>query len=133
MTQEIVKFDPDFVNILAAGFNGKGIAFPFITEIQLMECYVAGTTFRKDIDEIEPELQKDDLLVFKREPDNKHDKLAIAVYDKGERRIGYIPQRNNEIPARLMDAGKIVFGKIESKKRQGTWLNIIIQVYMRDM
>ncbi len=133
MTQEIVKFDPGFVNILTAGFNGKGLAFPFITEIQLMECYVAGTTFREDIDEIEPELQKDDLLVLKREPDNEHDKLAIAIYDKGERRIGYIPQRKNEIPARLMDAGKIVFGKTESKKWQSSWLNINILVYMRDM
>lgn len=133
MTQEIVKFDPGFVNILTAGFNGKGLAFPFITEIQLMECYVAGTTFREDIDEIELELQKDDLLVLKREPDNEHDKLAIAIYDKGERRIGYIPQRKNEILARLMDAGKIVFGKIESKKWQNSWLNINILVYMRDM
>ena len=133
MTQEIVKFDPDFVNILTAGFNGKVIALPFITEIQLMECYVAGTTFREDIDEIEPELQKDDLLVLKREPDNEHDKLAIAIYDKGERRIGYIPQRKNEILARLMDAGKIVFGKIEKKKWRGDWLKIKIKVYMRDM
>lgn len=133
MTQEIVKFEPGFVNILTAGFNGKGLAFPFITEIQLMECYVAGTTFREDIGKIEPELKKDDLLVLKREPDNEHDKLAIAIYDKGERRIGYIPQRKNEILARLMDAGKIVFGKIESKKWQNSWLNINILVYMRDM
>ena len=133
MTQEIVKFDPHFVNILTAGFNGKGLAFPFITEIQLMECYVAGTTFREDMEEIEPELQKDDLLVLKREPDNEHDRLAIAVYDKEERRIGYIPQRKNEIPARLMDAGKIVFGKIEGMNWQDNWLKINICIFMRDM
>jgi hypothetical protein len=133
MTQEIVKFNPDFVNILTAGFNSKGLAFPFITEIQLMECYVAGTTFREDIEEIEPELQKDDLLVLKREPDNEYDKLAIAVYDKEERLIGYIPKRKNEIPARLMDAGKIVFGKIESKNWQDNWLKINICIFMRDM
>ena len=133
MTQEIVKFNPDFVNILTAGINSKGLAFPFITEIQLMECYVAGTTFREDMKEIEPELQKDDLLVLKREPDNAYDKLAIAVYDKEERLIGYIPQRKNEIPARLMDAGKIVFGKIESKNWQESWLKINICIFMRDM
>ena len=133
MTQEVVKFDPDFVNILTAGFKGNGISLPFITEIQLIKCYVAGTTFREDIDEIEPELQKDDLLAFKREPDNDHDKLAIAIYDKRERRIGYIPQRKNEILARLMDAGKIVFGKIEKKKWRDDWLKIKIKVYMRDM
>ena len=133
MTQEIVKFNPDFVNILTAGFNGKGLSFPFITEIQLMECYVAGTSFREGMEEIEPELQKDDLLVLKREPDNAYDKLAIAVYDKEERLIGYIPQRKNEIPARLMDAGKIVFGKIESKNWQDNWLKINICIFMRDM
>jgi hypothetical protein len=133
MTQEIVKFNPDFVNILTAGLNGKGLAFPFIAEIQLMECYVAGTSFREDIEEIEPELQKDDLLVLKREPDNEYDKFAIAVYDKEERLIGYIPQRKNEIPARLIDAGKIVFGKIESKNWQDNWLKINICIFMRDM
>jgi hypothetical protein len=133
MTQEIVKFNPDFVNILTAGFNSKGLDFPFITEIQLMECYIVGTTFREDMEEIESELQKDDLLVLKREPDNAYDKLAIAVYDKEERLIGYIPQRKNEIPARLMDAGKIVFGKIESKIWQDNWLKINICIFMRDM
>jgi hypothetical protein len=133
MTQEIVKFNPDFVNILTAGFNSKGLALPFITEIQLLECYVAGTSFREDMEEIEPELQKEDLLVLKREPDNEYDKLAIAVYDKEERLIGYIPQRKNEIPARLMDAGKIVFGKIESKNWQDNWLKINICIFMRDM
>jgi len=111
--QEIVKFDPGFIDIIN---KGKGLVLPFITEIQLMECYVAGTTFREDIEEIEPELEKDGPLVFKREPDNEHDKLAIAIYGKGERIIGYIPQRKNEILARLMDAGKIVYGKVEKKK-----------------
>ena len=133
MTQEIIKFNPDFVNILTAGLNGKGFALPFITEIQLMECYVAGTSFREDMEEIEPELQKDNLLVLKREPDNAYDNLAIAVYDKEERFIGYIPQIKNEIPARLMDAGKIVFGKIESKNWQDNWLKINICIFMRDM
>ena len=133
MTQEIVKFDPEFVNILTKGFNDKGFAFPFITEIQLMGCYIAGTTFRNDIEKIEPDLQKDDLLVLKREPHNEHDKLAISIYDKRERRIGYIPQRKNEIMARLMDAGKIVFGKIQSKNWQNNWLKINICILMRDM
>ena len=85
------------------------------------------------MEEIEPELQKDDLLVLKREPDNAYDKLAIAVYDKEERLIGYIPQRKNEIPAHLMDAGKIVFGKIKSKNWQENWLKINICIFMRDM
>ena len=130
---EIVKFDPGFVGVISGGLNGKGFALPFITEIQLMECYVAGTTFRDNIEEIEPELEKDDLLVFKRDPDNEHDDLAITIYDKEERLIGYIPQRKNEILARLMDAGKIVFGKIEKKKWRGDWLKIKIRVFMRDM
>ena len=87
----------------------------------------------KIYDKIEPELQKDDLLVLKREPDNEYDKLSIAVYDKEERCIWYIPQKNNEILARLMDSGKVVFGEIESKKWQDRWLNIKIRVYIRDM
>ena len=129
MTQGIIKSDPGFVEVIGKG----GFKFPFITEVQLLECYVAGTTFREYIEEIEPDLQKDDLLVLKREPENEHDGLAIAVYDKKERLVGYIPRKKNEVLAHLMDAGKVMFGKIESKEWQGRWLKINVLVYMRDM
>ena len=47
-------------------------------------------------------------------------------------KIGYIPKANNLIFARLMDAGKLLFGKIESKEMRETWLRIEIKVYLQD-
>ncbi len=31
-----------------------------------------------------------------------------------------------------MDAGKLLFGKLESKTWQGEWLKVSVQIYMRD-
>lgn len=47
--------------------------------------------------------------------------------------IGYVPRAKNEILARLMDAGKRVFGKVEEKWNTGEWVNISIKVYMMDV
>ncbi|NLE62929.1 MAG: restriction endonuclease, partial [Bacteroidales bacterium] len=47
-------------------------------------------------------------------------------------KIGYIPRADNKIFARLMDAGKLLFGKIASKEKQGIWLKIDIAVFLRD-
>ena len=47
-------------------------------------------------------------------------------------KIGYIPQKDNIIFARLMDAGKLLFGKITEKEKKGNWLRIKIQVFMHE-
>ena len=44
--------------------------------------------------------------------------------DEAGRLLGYVPRVKNEALARLMDAGKLLFGKIESKQWQGDWLQI---------
>lgn len=31
-----------------------------------------------------------------------------------------------------MDAGKLLFGRLESKEKQGTWLKAQMRVFMRD-
>ena len=50
-----------------------------------------------------------------REPQKPHDEKAVAVYD-GADRIGYIPQDENEVISRLMDAGKQIYGIITGKE-----------------
>jgi len=34
--------------------------------------------------------------------------------------------------SRLMDAGKLLFGRITTKEMQGTWLKIEIKVYLHE-
>lgn len=47
-------------------------------------------------------------------------------------KIGYIPKSDNEIFSRLMDAGKLLFGKITHKDRKGNWLKINIKIFLEE-
>ena len=57
---------------------------------------------QKRINELTPGTE---LMLF-REPDNKYDEWAIAVYITQDDKLGYISRFKNETIARLMDAGK---------------------------
>ena len=93
---------------------------------------MAGTTHIEGIDELEPYLKSGDRLNLFREPDNPYDEFAILIKTMDGVKIGYIPQKDNIIFARLMDAGKFLFGKITEKEKKGNWLRIKIQVFMHE-
>ena len=133
MSKDIVAINPRIIKLLTGSFGKDGLPLPYVKEIFLMECHIAGTSYRENIKEIEKELQEKDLLVFKRETDNQHDKLAIVIFDTKGQKLGYVPRDRNEVIARLMDAGKLIFGKLERKEWQNDWLKADIRVYMRDM
>lgn len=105
---------------------------PFEQEIFLFNTYVAGTTHVENIDALEQDLDKGVRLDFFREPNNKYDSRAIVIKTQGGEKIGYVPKQDNVIFARLMDAGKLLFGKIESKEKKGSWLKINIKVYLQE-
>ena len=133
MSKELAVIDPRILNLLHTSFGKNGLPLPFVKEIFLMECHIAGTSYRDNIKEIEAGLKENDLLVFKRDPDNKYDELAIMILDTEGQMVGYVPRDKNEVVARLMDAGKLIFGKLESKEWYDKWLKADIRVYMRDM
>jgi hypothetical protein len=116
--------------------HGKGgnltITKPFERDIFLFDTHVAGTSFVEGIEELEPHLNVDDKLDFFREPDNSHDKQAIVIKNTDGVKIGYVPKSDNVILSRLMEAGKLLFGRITSKKVQGNWLKIDIKVFLRE-
>lgn len=105
---------------------------PFEKDIFLFDTYIAGTMHIEGIEELEPHLNSDDRLVFFREPDNKYDKQAIVIKTTDGVKIGYVPKKDNIIFARLMDAGKLLFGKITSKERKGSWIKIYIKVFLHE-
>lgn len=133
MSKDIVAINPRIIKLLTGSFGENGLPLPYVQEIFLMECHIAGTSYRGNIKEIEKELQEKDLLVFKRETDNRYDKLAIVIFDTKGQKLGYVPRDRNEVIARLMDAGKLIFGKLEGKQWKDDWLKADIRVYMRDM
>jgi HIRAN domain len=99
-------------------------------EILVLECLVAGTSFRK-LETIEPELKSEVKLTCKREAKNEYDQHAISLWFN-ENKIGFIPRDRNEVIARLMDAGKSFFATIQAKEWEGNWLRLDIKIYLKD-
>lgn len=48
------------------------------------------------------------------------------------KKIGYVPKLDNAVFSRLMDAGKLLFGKIAAKETKGTWVKIDINIYLHE-
>ena len=107
---------------------------PFAHEIFLLECHVAGTTHVRNVEEKTEKLSSGDKLTLLRDPDNEYDPQAIGVFGPGNVRIGWIPQDRNEVVSRLMDAGKIVYAKLQSKETtESGWLKMEIGVFLHDI
>lgn len=131
MPGELIRIDPALLGLIKGSFNESGLPMPFVREIFLLETHVAGTAYQQ-LEKVEDLLQSSCILIFKREVENRHDALAISIHTETGHKLGYVPRRHNEIPARLMDAGKLIFGRLASKELQGNWLNLKIQLFMRD-
>ena len=129
----LIELGGDGLLALFHGKNGESlIPKPFERDIFLLDTHVAGTTHIEGIDELEPYLKSGDRLNLFREPDNSYDEFAILIKTMDGVKIGYIPQKDNIIFARLMVAGKLLFGKITEKEKKGNWLRIKIQVFMHE-
>lgn len=129
---DIIKTEGTGLMGLMHGQGGLTIPKPFEHDIFLFDSHVVGTTFIEGIEELEPHLKIDDRLDFFREPDNPHDKKAIVIKNTDGVKVGYVPREDNVIFSRLMDAGKLLFGKITHKEMKGKWLNIKIKIYLHE-
>ena len=130
---EIAKNDGGgLISILHSQGGEITVPRPFERDIFLFDTYVAGTSHIEGIDELEPHLQIDDRLDFFRETDNPYDKQAIVIKNADGVKIGYIPKQDNVIFSRLMNSGKLLFGKIVSKEKKGRWVKIDIKVYLHE-
>ncbi|MCK5801294.1 MAG: HIRAN domain-containing protein [Lentisphaeria bacterium] len=118
---------------IKGAFGKGGVPMPFVQEIFLLECHVAGTSHIAGIGDLADTVPVGELLAFVRERDNPHDGLAILICNRDSHKLGYVPQAKNEVLARLMDAGKLIFGKVEYSGWKENWLRIVIKVYMRDL
>jgi len=132
MSQAIVKIDPKYLEIVRTSLTNNGLPKPFVQEVELLDCNVAGTTFL-DLDDIEPKLKKHQLLMLQRELKNEYDNNAILILTEEGQKLGYVPQDKNEVLSKLMDAGKLLFGRLNEKNWVDDWLKLDIQVYLRDL
>ena len=132
MSQALIKIDPKYLEIIKNSLTGEGQLKPFVQEVELLSCNIAGTTFL-DLEDIEPKLKKHQLLVLKRDPKNEHDDNAILILTEDGRKLGYVPQEKNEVLSNLMDAGKLIFGRLVEKSWVDNWLKLDVQLYLRDL
>ena len=130
---EIMKSDGGGIISLLRGKDGSiSIPVPFERDIYLFDTHIAGTSFIENIGELEAGLNEGDRLGFFREPDNPHDSRAIVVKNADGAKVGYVPRADNAVFSRLMDAGKLLFGRIESKRMRGNWLRIDIKIFLHE-
>lgn len=122
----------ELIQYLLHNETGMTLPTPFERDIYLFDTYVAGTTHIEGIKDLAASLRDGDRLVFYREPDNPHDPQAIRIETLEEKKIGYVPRRDNVVFSRLMDAGKLLFATIAAKEMRGNWLKIDIKIYLHE-
>ena len=117
--------------IAVADQKGLGeVIKPLSREIHLFDTYIAGTSYLK-VPKVLEKIKCGDKLLLQRE-DNKFDNNAILVFNEAKEKLGYVPERDNIVFARLMDAGKLLCGKIKSIEPKGSFRLINIEIYLID-
>ena len=132
---EIIKIDSANIAQILGGASGLGahLSKPFEDPIYLVDVHVAGTTHVDNIDDLVEGLIAGDRLRFQRDKDNPYDEMAIRVLNSNDKRIGFIPSDKNEILARLMDGGKLLYGEVLEKELVGErWNKITMRIYLDD-
>lgn len=114
----------------SSGNKLSDVIKPLVKEIHLFDTFIAGTNYTDK--EMLKGLKENDKLILQREI-NKYDEKAIMILTEGKEKIGYIPEEDNAIFSRLMDAGKLLTAKIYSINLKGDWYKIKIHIYLMDI
>ena len=132
MGSELIKTNQNTAVSIIQHTDLGDIIKPLIREIHLFDTYIAGTTHLKDKSILQA-IKVDDKLSLQRE-DNEYDKNAILVQNAEKKKLGYVPEKDNIIFSRLMDAGKKLTAKIiEIKPRNELFTVITIGIYLIDI
>lgn len=103
---------------------------PLSKEILLFDTYIAGTMYLDD-DSVLDKIKEGDKLILQRE-DNRFDSKAILVLNEKKQKLGYVPERDNVVFSRLMDAGKLLIARIKNIDPNGSFRKINISIYLVD-
>ena len=130
MSNELSPLESGLVKKVEGGGLGE-VLKPLISEIHLFDSYVAGTSHLADKSVLD-EIADDDKLTLMRE-DNKFDSNAILIYSPSGKKVGYVPEKDNIIFARLMDAGKHLTAKITRIEKKGSFTKIAVAIFLVDI
>lgn len=54
------------------------------------------------------------------------------ILTEEKKKLGYVPEKDNIVFARLMDAGKLLIAKITKIEKRGSFTQISIGIYLVD-
>ena len=129
MKNEITKSNENKL-VLMADKNLSEALKPLSNEIHLFDTFVSGISNIEDKNIIK-NLKIEDKLLLLRE-DKNYDSNNINIYTEDKVKIGFIPEKDNVVFARLMDAGKLLIGKINDINT-GSFIPVIsIGIYLVD-
>ena len=129
MADEIVEKKESAVAAIESHELGD-IIKPLIKEIHLFDSYIAGTTHLEDSSVLDA-IKVGDVLTLQRE-DNKFDSNAILILNEDKKKLGYVPEKDNIVFARLMDAGKLLKARITQISQKGSFKQIGVGIYLVD-
>jgi len=130
MGNELSKKEKDLVSLVQGNELGDLIK-PMIREIHLFDSFVAGTTHLEDKSVLE-NVKVGDMLSMQRE-DNKFDSNAILILNADKKKLGYVPEKDNVVFARLMDAGKLLKAKVGKIEQKGSFTQISVGIFLVDL
>lgn len=131
MANELDKIKQNMLTLTSSDHAIEELIKPLSREIHLFDSFIAGTSFIKD-ESVFEEIKVGDKLILQREEDNRFDDKAIQILDPKKRKLGYIPEKDNVIFARLMDAGKYLIAIIDGIEKKGSFRQIKIGIYLVD-
>lgn len=103
---------------------------PLVNEIHLFDTVIAGTTYIDD-ETVYETLGNGEKLILQRE-NNKFDSKAILILNQEKKKLGYVPERDNMVFSRLMDAGKLLIAKVISVRNTDGFYRVSIGIYLVD-
>ena len=129
MANELTKAQSGVVALVDSHEIGD-VLKPLIKEIHLFDSYIAGTAHLKE-PEVLDSIKAGDMLNLKRE-DNKFDDKAILSLNDAGQKLGYVPEKDNVVFARLLDAGKLLKAKVTDVEMKGGFYMIRIGIFLVD-
>jgi hypothetical protein len=129
MSNELTIKDTDLLSTITQT-DLSDIIKPLVNEIHLFDTYIAGTSYLEDQSVLDA-IEIGDKLTLIRE-ENKFDDNAILIQTREGHKVGYIPEKDNLIFSRLMDAGKLLTAVISSHEVKGSFHKVGIGIYLVD-
>ncbi len=129
MSNELTKVEEKKIALLSKQELADVIK-PLNTEIHLFDTFIAGT-LQLNNKQLLSDLKIDERLVLKRQ-ETLYDSNTINIFNEKGEKLGYVPEKDNVVFARLMDAGKCLIAKVADIQEKPSMNVVTIGIYLID-